>query len=320
MPSGIERAIQRGVAFLERTQLPDGEPPTMRWPAHDPAGAFHEPSVFCPATIIINIAHVPGTERIVARAADFIESHMLRFGLWRYSPKYGGGYPPDVDDTAIVSHALAVAGRPVPNNRHLLLANRDARGLFFTWFAPRLRWLREPRMVGVALARWRHPFVFYRTFRIATARQDDVDAVVNANVLFHFGRIPQTEPVIAYLVRVLREGQEAACDKWYPHRLVNLYAMSRALRRAGEDACGLLLARLRVTPAETPLEHACAASVLIDCRAPADAHLAAILETQMESGAWPRASIYGDPDAEWGSESMTTALCIEVLSRARTPA
>jgi hypothetical protein len=172
-------------------------------------------------------------------------------------------------------------------------------------------------MLGVALARWRHPFVFYRTFRIATARQDDIDAVVNANALLHFGRIPQTEPVIAYLVRVLREGREAACDKWYPHRLVNLYAMSRALRRAGEDARDLLLARLRVAPAQTPLEHACAASVLLDCGESADSHLAAILDTQMESGAWPHEAVYGDPDAEWGSESLTTAVCIEALSRAR---
>ncbi|HYC92332.1 MAG TPA: hypothetical protein VEO54_24195 [Thermoanaerobaculia bacterium] len=314
-------AIGAGVAFLERTQLPDGELPTMRWRRGDPEAPWRDRTVFGTALVAVSIAGVRGVERVVARAADSIESQTLRFGIWKYSPDYGGGFPPDLDDTAMASLALRLAGREVPDNTHAFLANRNRDGLFFTWLSPRLRWLRDPRMWLIAAARWRHPFVHYRAFRVAGAREHDLDAVVNANVLYYLGRTAATEPIVPFLLRVLRERAEVGCDKWYDHRLGIWYFLSRALRHAGAGARPLLLERLRSEPVETPLEHAFAACVLLDCDAPADAHIASIVETQLDSGGWPRAMVYGD---EWdgrGSESLTTAFCLEALSRwiARTP-
>ncbi|HVE69846.1 MAG TPA: hypothetical protein VNI54_00650, partial [Thermoanaerobaculia bacterium] len=205
---------------------------------------------------------------------------------------------------------------------HVFLANRNREGLFLTWLSPRLRWLRDPRMWLIAAARWRHPFVHYRAFRVAGAREHDLDAVVNANVLRYLGRTAATEPVIPFLLRVLREGTESTCDKWYDRPLAVWYFISRALRRAGVDARAVLLERLQSAQPATALDHAFAAAVLLDCDAPADAHIAAILETQLDSGGWPRAIVYGD---EWdgrGSEPLTTAFCLEALSRwiARMPA
>lgn len=317
-------AIGAGVAFLSRAQLPDGELPTMRWRRDDPENPRRDRTVFGTALAVIAIAGVRGAETIVARAAGSIESQTLRFGIWKYSPDYGGGFPPDLDDTAMASLALRLAGREVPDNSHAFLANRNRDGLFFTWLSPRLRWLRDPRMWLIAAARWRHPFVHYRAFRVAGAREHDLDAVVNANVLYYLGRTAATEPVIDYLLRVLRERAEQGCDKWYDNLLAIWYFVSRALRHAGADARSLLLERLRSATAETPLDHAFAASVLLDCDAPdaqIGAHIAAIIETQLDSGGWPRAIVYGD---EWdgrGSESLTTAFCLEALSRwiARVP-
>jgi hypothetical protein len=314
-------AVDAGVAFLSRAQLPDGELPTMRWRRSDPEDPRRDRTVFGTALGVIAIAGVRGAETIVARAADSIESQTLRFGIWKYSPDYGGGFPPDLDDTAMASLALRLAGREVPDNTHAFLANRNRDGLFFTWLSPRLRWLRDPRMGLIAAARWRHPFVHYRAFRVAGARAHDLDAVVNANVLYFLGRTAATEPVIDFLLRVLRERAEAGCDKWYDNPLAVWYFLSRALRHAGTDARSLLLERLRSATVATPLEHAFAASVLLDCDAPADAHIEAIVETQLDSGGWPRAIVYGD---EWdgrGSEALTTAFCLEALSRwiARMP-
>lgn len=322
MQGRTERAIERGVAFLERTQLPNGELPTLRWLLRDGvATAVHDPTVFGPALIVTAIANVPGTETVVARAADFIASQVLRFGIWKYSPSHGGGYPPDLDDTSVACLALRLAGRTVPKNEHIFLANRRADGLFFTWVTPRLRWLSDPRMAGVALARWRHPFVHYRTFEPARsiARQDDLDAVVNANVLSYLGRTPETEPVIALLLHVLREGAETSCDKWYDNPFAVWYFFSRALRGVGVDARALLLDRLRSAVARTPLDHALAACVLLANGAPADEHIEAIRGSQQESGAWPAEALYGD-DKGWGSESLTTAFCLEALARSSSRA
>jgi hypothetical protein len=311
----VNAAIDAGVDFLSRTQLPDGELPTLRWPRNDPDAARRDRTVFGTALVVISIAGVRGAQTIVARAADSIASQTLRFGIWKYSPDYGGGFPPDLDDTAMASLALRVAGRAVPDNTHVFLANRNRDGLFFTWLSPRLRWLRDPRMAFIAAARWRHPFVHYRAFRVAGAREHDLDAVVNANVLYFLGHNAATEPVIDFLLRVLREGLETTCDKWYDSPLAVWYFISRALRSAGVDARALLLERLRSARVETPLEHAFAACVLLDCDAPADAHVQAIVDAQQDSGGWPRAIVYGD---EWdgrGSESLTTAFCLEALSR-----
>jgi hypothetical protein len=87
-------AVDAGVAFLSRTQLPDGELPTMRWPRSDPEDPRRDRTVFGTALGVIAIAGVRGAETIVARAADSIESQTLRFGIWKYSPDYGGGFPP----------------------------------------------------------------------------------------------------------------------------------------------------------------------------------------------------------------------------------
>lgn len=308
-------ATVAGVAFLARTQLPDGELPTLRWSRTDPGTARRDPTMFGTALVVVSIAAVAGSEEIIARAADSIDSHTLRFGIWKYSPDYGGGYPPDLDDTAMASLALRLAGRAVPDNTHAFLANRNREGLFFTWMSPRLRWLRDPRMWLIAAARWRHPFVHYRTFRVAEAREDDVDAVVNANVLYYLGRTKATEPVIAWLLRVLTEGAEQGCDKWYENRLAIWYFISRALRRAGVDARSLLLERLQSTNATTALDHAFAANVLLDCDAPAESHIAAIVEMQPDSGGWPADAVYSDQSDARGSESLTTAFCLEALSR-----
>jgi hypothetical protein len=314
-------AIDAGVAFLARTQLPDGELPTMRWPRGEPDNPRRDRTVFGTALVAISIAGVRGAEGIVARAADSIEAQTLRFGIWKYSPDYGGGFPPDLDDTAMASLALRLAGRQVPDNTHAFLANRNRDGLFFTWLSPRLRWLRDPRMGLIAAARWRHPFVHYRAFRVAGAREHDLDAVVNANVLFYLGRTAATEPLIPFLLRLLRERAEEGCDKWYDRRLAIWYFVSRALRHAGVDARALLLERLRSETVATPLEHAFAACVRLDCDAPADAHIAEIVATQLDNGGWPREMVYGDEWDARGSESLTTAFCLEALSRwiARMP-
>jgi hypothetical protein len=94
----------------------------------------------------------------------------------------------------------------------------------------------------------------------------------------------------------------------------------------------VILAR---TAADTPrsgLEHALAASTLLDWDGDAGADIAALLRAQQEDGSWRRGALYHGgrarlrtggfaaphPDTpRWGSEAISTAFAVEALSRWR---
>src|SRR6185436_12619440 len=126
VPSGrtIGDALARGIAFLERSQLPTGELRVY-------ASATPDPSVFPTAVAAHALSFAPEAAAIRRRALDFLRAEMDARGLWKHWTRvhpHHGWLPPDLDDTACASAALARDGRAFPDNRPLLLANRDRRG------------------------------------------------------------------------------------------------------------------------------------------------------------------------------------------------
>jgi hypothetical protein len=305
-------AIDAAIAFLERSQLPSGELPVL-------ASGKPDPSIFPTALAAQCLASAPGAAGIRARALDFLLAEMDGRGLWKHWPRahpQQAQLPPDLDDTSCASAALLAAGRTFPDNRALLLGNRDRRGLFRTW--------------KLTLAQLRHPLTTYAFFTRTSAKPFDVDAVVNANVLFYLGRRPETEPAIAHLLDVLRAGSETTCDKWYERPFAVWYFFSRALRDIAAEAGEIITKRIEAAIPESALDRALAACALLDWRRVPD--VAPLLDAQLPSGAWPAAGLYHGgrrrlsrdsfapphPDTPWwGSEALTTAFCIEALSRAK---
>jgi len=304
-------AVRRGIGFLERSQLPSGELRVF-------ASGRPDPSVFPTALIAHSLSFAPEAAAVRDRALDFLAAEMSPRGLWKHWPREHPQHstlPHDLDDTSCASAALTHAGRTIPDNRALLFANRNRRGLFRTWVFTR--------------AQWRHPLVTWTFFRDTSAKPFDVDAAVNANVLFYLGATPRTQPVVDHLLTVLRENRETSCDKWYDNPFVIWYFFSRALHRAAPEAGAIIEKKLRDAAPASALEHALAAcSLLYWNRTPATD---ALLALQLESGAWPRAPLYHGgrarrrdgsfaaphPDTPyWGSEELTTAFCIEALARA----
>jgi hypothetical protein len=302
-----ERAIGRAIAFLERRQLPSGELPVL-------ASGTRDPSIFPTAVMAHSLSFAPGAQTIRDRALDFLHSEMDPRGLWKHWPREHSRsreLPPDLDDTSCASAVLARAGRPFPDNRKLLLANRNGDGLFYTW--------------KLTHRELRHPLVLWSLFRCGTAKPFDVDAVVNANVVFYLGAIPE---VIEHLLRVLRENRETSCDKWYDNPFVVWYFFSRALHAHAPEAGEIIEKKIAAATPRNALESALAAcSLWCWNRSPA---VGPILAAQLNSGAWPAAPLYHDGRARrrdgtfaqphpdtlyWGSEELTTAFCIEALSR-----
>ena len=358
-------AMARAIAFLELNQLPGGE---LRVFASDQP----DPSVFPTALAAHSLSFAPGAHMVRERALDFLAAEMDARGLWRHWPRehpHHDELPPDLDDTSCASAALERAGRTFPDNRRLLLANRDRRGLFYTW--------------KLTPAQFRHPLALYFFFRKTSAKPFDVDAVVNANVLFYLvscqasfrgwiagaggpdasrrddgdaghrrgaatkqtarrrlqdthgnwldttlGAIHETRPVVDHLLTVLREDRETSCDKWYDNPFVVWYFFSRALHDVAPEAGEIIAKKIAAASPENALESALAACSLLYWNRMPDVD--SIMNAQLESGGWPRAALYhggrtrrrdgsfAPPHSDtprWGSEELTTAFCVEALSR-----
>jgi hypothetical protein len=266
------------------------------------------------------LSFAPEGRSIRERALDFLASEASDEGVWRHfsSSEINQEFlPPDVDDTACASAALRSGGRPVPSNEALMLANRDRRGLFYTWFTFRPRWsgLAHWRLVWPQL---RHASTLWPLFTRTIASIHNVDAVVNANALFYLGHRPETAAVTAYLLKILQEGREGTCDTWYPSQFQVWYFFARAMEGVPE-AKRLLRAKLEGAEALTPLDAALAQCTRFYVGMPASRALRNILlSTQLSSGAWGAECFYHGLNCWWGSEAMTTAFAIEALARERS--
>ncbi|MCU1230812.1 MAG: hypothetical protein JWO97_3696 [Acidobacteria bacterium] len=307
-------ALARAIAFLERSQLPSGEIPVD---AFRPGHSERDPSVFPTAIAAHSLSFASDARVVYERALEFLAGEMDERGRWRHWSRAHPHHrmiPPDLDDTSCATAVLRAAGRALPDNTTLLLSNRDRRGLFRTW-------LLSCEQLAHPLATW---FFFSRT----SAKPFDVDAVVNANVLFALGERAETRPVVDHLLRILRADEETSCDKWYERPFAVWYFFSRALRTIAPEAGALIVKRVAASTPANALESALAACTLLDWNVTPD--LTPIVDAQLPSGAWPRAGLYHGgrkrlspnsfapphPDTPWwGSEELTTSFCIEALMR-----
>lgn len=331
----VEAAISRAVAFLGQAQLPSGEIPVFL--SLDPAmqdGCTSDPCVFPTALAALALSCSPEAAAICNRAEEFLAAEMGPHALWKHWPRdhpHAASLPPDVDDTSCASAVLHRAGRRFPDNRSLLLANRDREGRFLTWFVPRPR-LRAAAVTG---ATWRALLrlpALLAFFRLTSAKLGDVDAAVNANALAYLGEFPGRDRVSRWLIEILESGTERDCDKWYENPFVVRYLFSRAIG-ATPDGRHLLTLRTRAAAPRSMLDHALAASTLAHCGADAGSNVTALISGQLDDGSWPAAAFYHGgrkrlsrggfapphPDTpHWGSEALTTAIAVEALARSES--
>lgn len=338
-------SIRCGLTFLADRQLPSGQFPVQATSHYKPGSpVVDDASPFATSHIVYSLGFLPAADAqpMLDRALAYLRREMTGPGLWRYwnrDAEWEGRpifafIPADLDDTASHSSLLRHHGIAFPDNRHLLLHNRDREGRFYTWFVPRPRASADLRywraVLGeVTLARLT---VFWRT---TEAAYDDVDAVVNANVLLYLGETPKTAPVVRWLARIVEEGREAESDKWYRDIFTFHYALSRC-RLAGvhgfDHLRPLILDRLAtaVRPdggiGEHPMHAALALNTIFNMQIDAPftgRALAYVLDTQAADGGWPAAAYYyGGPrrSVSWGSRDLTTGLCLEALARSQTAA
>ncbi|HEY0149241.1 MAG TPA: hypothetical protein VGB70_09550 [Allosphingosinicella sp.] len=336
MIAAVDAAIARGVAFLGKAQLPSGEIPvfTSTDPEMADEGAT-DPSIFPTALAAHSLSFSAEAAASALRAQDFLLAEMGPTGLWRHWTRghpHFASLPPDLDDTSSASLALRAAGRAVPDNRTLLLANRDREGRFYTWLIPRLRWMGGAHL-RFSLRRLHRLPALWMFFRLTSAKPDDVDACVNASALAYLSPFAGEEAVVGFLLGVLRREGERQCDKWYDNPFAVRYLLSRGLAGRAPQAGPLIVARTAADAPRSHLDHALAAAALLDWGSDAAPHIEALLAGQRADGSWPRAVLYHGgrarlpaggfaephPDTpRWGSEALSTAFAIEALARWRS--
>lgn len=336
--------VDAALEFLRREQRPNGEFPTYK--ARDAAlvqDAQFDSTPFATTYVLHALTFVerPRVAEMAAAALDFLEAEMEPGGVWRYWPSQHPQHafiPPDLDDTCCVTDVLRRWGRPVPANEELILANRNRAGLFYTWVVPHLRRTRSARGRSRAywdVARRHHPVNHLRAnfWRLTEAKPWDVDCVVNANVLLQLGERPEVAPVVAHLARALAEGRAASCDKWHLNAAAFHYAVARAyargvsslecLREPLAAAAGSALASADgLADAEVAL-NACALLNLEAGGAAVEEAVGRLASGQHADGSWPGFALYwGGPKNRtfgWGSDALTTGLCVEALARLVAP-
>ena len=304
-------SIRRGLGFLQSTIDENGAWHCIRFNVADPDIPRHferPPFVSALCTLALESCDDAQARSICTATRAYLADSIEYPGLWRYYRHL----PQDLDSTTLCSlvigtHPWILLGRNVPQ----LLANRDEDGRFMTWVLAE----DEPGVVS--------------PFRI------EADPVVNANVIAYLGDHPETRNAQRWLEALIAEGNLDGSSKWYPDTIAIHYAVTRAMVRARP-----VLDRLRPILADrilglrddqgefaNVLQTAQAISALYNIgslqRIDAKRQVERIMNSQREDGSWPELLAFGDQSLKWGaagqighgSESVTSAFCIEALER-----
>lgn len=339
--ASIATSIAAALRALESRQLADGEFQTLL--GRDPSlvGATFDSSVFVTAIICHALRQVgQDSGPSIEKALDFIEREREWGGLWRYYSSKNFKHlrlPPDLDDTCVASFALRIANRPTPANRSLILGNRDADGRFATWMlrTPSTPWqTRVVRWVGDLVGSWKAPAPpqgIDTDPRFAAPTDDvavdEIDPVVNANVVAYLGDGPETAASVAYLRSLARDGFTAP-SIYYSNPLSLPYAVARAFEAGVTSLADMTPAVVAAIARQlngsqarlTPLTSGLGVAAHCTLQPPdggIDHATAFILQHQQADGLWPREVFYNGPKEFWGSEELTTAICVEALARYR---
>ena len=355
MIAGLDQSIEAGVGYLQANQKPSGQ--FRVWNSPHPqfvADSTPEDSVFATSCILYNLEwlHSPVMKQVRKKALEFLRTEGSNQGLYRYyafssQAKMGDGQFPlpftipfDVDTTSCVSLILRRHGIEL-DNKNILRANRDEAGCFLTWL------MEEPFPKEES----GFPFICLMPTENSTC------VGVNANAVCYLGESETTRAAVQSMIESVCRGTHLQESSYYADELVLFYFYSRAyfegvrsLVSVRQPIIERLLSRQKQngsfgTAQQTAM--ALCAIMNFDNNWPGkDTALQSLIVSQNPDGSWPCASFYvGNPakvtmkhylclggvqrelppvESEqegtikhFGSEEITTAYCLEALSRMR---
>ncbi len=305
----LSASVERGLQFLQVNQRDSGEWPTLASPHLDLRDAeAYAKSPYITSFVLHSLQFLPADARIAAlqaRAAAFLLAEREDSGAWNYEGRGDWRIPADLDDTCCAMAGLIETGeRPDLAFYTLLWGNEQEPG------GPYYTWIDVNELADSPLAK-------------------EVDALVNANLVFCFGLLEMPLPgAVAYLVDLVQRADYSASTIYglSPHFLI--YCLSRAAADGGVSDLQAALPRLQQTilhelaaPAAEPAAFnlACLTVALLNCGADAATlapYLSALLAQQQPDGSWPAwaAWLSFRPNYD-GAPALTTALALEALGK-----
>ncbi len=293
-------SVRRGLGFLHDHQLPYGEFRTYASPSIDMRVTSFDSSVFVTTFVLYSIARIdcPRRTTMTKKAISFLTEEMRGPGLFQYyTSKNANSIGFDLDDTACASVALQQSHPLVAGGRNVeyFLESRNEAGLFYTWVGD-------------------------------TAPENDIDSVVNANVVFYLGDRDETRSACRYLIDTIESGRESDSYYYYLNDMTLYYAVSRAYAHGASSLAGAKKAIMEKIVLRSKgdgsfgdeLATACAVCSLINFGYKDFTrlrHAARYLEEQQSAnGSWRRVAMFCQPGRYYGSEELTTSLCLEALT------
>ena len=311
--TNINHAIEKGLYYLHQAQRPSGEFTTYTSPNLDLSeGVLYAKSVYVTTFVMHALATLPSSssaapliKEMQERAASFLEQEQEDNGAWNYEGRGQQRIPSDLDDTSCAIAALAEFDRQPELSFYALLWQNESApgGPYYTWLGINDR-EDDPR-----------------------ARQ--IDALVNANILFCCGLLNLSLPgTIYYLEQVIHAEAYQSESAYIISPYFLLYALSRAyadgqvtaLEPAMSTMTDYILSKLPPPRPDAPTFHiACLAAALLNLSVPSiliRPYLAPLLATQRPDGSWPGWGAYAGFSPNYdGSPDLTTALTIEALGK-----
>jgi len=305
----LASAIEKAIDFLYHHQLPYGEFKTYMSPnlrLEDQYLPDSTPFVTTLVLYCLGFVNCPKASEMTRKAVNFLIEEMKPPGVWRYWTSRTNQQPtPDLDDTSCASFVLKKYHPHIDSNIGIVLSNRNDQGLFCTWI------------------------------KDDHTAQNDVDSVVNANVLLYLGEREETKAVCDYLNHIVLNDQEQGSYWYYLDHLALYYMMSRAYFNGVpklRDSQNAVINKLTLRQQKdgsfgNELYTALAVCTLLnfeyDDSTTLNPAIDYISNRQQKDGAWARVAFYTGPEAPiphsfwFGSEELTTALCLEALARYR---
>lgn len=333
--NNIENSIIKGIWYLQDHQYPNGEFCCYVGQDDEMKMCITQSNLFPTSLIsysILHLKHIPEAKEILDKACAFLQYQAMRGGAWNNFTVLNPLFPicpPDVDNTACASLVLQKLDKYYTPNRELILANYTETGLFYTWFTLRPKFNPTKNYWLLGLREFKHPIGTFLFWRNTEATRYDVDAAVNANILYYLGLNEQTTPIVDYMLDIIAKEKEDDCDSWYRNRFTIYYFFSRNYKAGIEKlkpAATVITERILHafkndhSIGESILDTALGVISLINCgyRSPLLAKAVEyIIDQQKRSGGWTRWAVYyGGPKkrSTFGSEEMTTGFCLEALA------
>lgn len=231
--SYLERELNETLQTIKAQQLSSGEFQTYEhYPTIEPDKWIEGPSSpFITSTVLLSLLEIEHSiaKEILDKGAAFIQS-VEEDRLWKFwkNGTSENDVPADADDTSLCSFVIQQVKGLTTNNKDLFAANRNANGLFYTWFLPRVSFLQTPSKLFSLI---KNSSIAKSTIAKGFLHKDDIEIAVMANVLLYLGENQITLPAIKFIIETIKKRSDYP-KHFYANDVFVWYHISRACKHS----------------------------------------------------------------------------------------